>query len=172
LETLCYNKLKLRTWHAIVVIFPVSYPGWNVGGLKLVCTKDMSEQEKDGWKKRQVSYDPKDEAILDPIFAKATTIDNLNQNPSQNFNGSDYFEALVRDVPLHTTFIVPTYLVQSGHWVNSSFHRRIVFVPSDLFFQFILQYLHHIHCYISLKYAYEYGLKNLHLMHGLSCAWT
>jgi hypothetical protein len=45
-----------------------------VGGLKLVCTKDMSEQEKDGWKKRQVSYDPKDEAILDPIFAKATEL--------------------------------------------------------------------------------------------------
>jgi hypothetical protein len=82
-----------------------------VGGLKLVCTKDMSEQEKDGWKKRQVSYDPKDEAILDLIFAEATTTDNLNQNRSQNFNGSDYFEALVRDVPLHTTFIVPAYLV-------------------------------------------------------------
>jgi len=45
LETLCYNKLKLRTWHAIVVLFLVSYLGWNVGGLKLVCTKDMSEQE-------------------------------------------------------------------------------------------------------------------------------
>ncbi len=51
LETLCYNKLKLRTWHAIVVLFLVSYPGWNVGGLKLACTKDMLEQEKDGWKK-------------------------------------------------------------------------------------------------------------------------
>ncbi len=54
-ETLCYSKLKLRAWHAIVVVFLVSYPGWNVGGLKLVCTKDMSEQDKDGWKKRQVS---------------------------------------------------------------------------------------------------------------------
>jgi hypothetical protein len=54
----------------------VSYPGWYVGGLKLVCIKDMSEQEKDKWKKRQVSYDPKDKAILDPIFVEATTIDN------------------------------------------------------------------------------------------------
>ncbi len=36
----------------------------------------MSEQEKDRWKKRQVSYDPKDKAILDPIFAEATTTDN------------------------------------------------------------------------------------------------
>ncbi len=116
----------------------MSYPGWNVGGLKPVCTKDMSEQEKDGWKKRQVSYDPKDEAILDPIFAEATATDNPDRNPSQNFNGSDYFEASVRDVPLHTTFIVPAFLVQSGHRANSSFHRRIVFVPSDLFFLFIL----------------------------------
>jgi hypothetical protein len=132
----------------------------------------MSEQEKDGWKKRQVSYDPKDEAILDPIFAEAKATDNPNRNPSQNFNGSDYFEASVRDVPLHTTFIVPAFLAQSGHRANSSFHRRIIFVPLDLFFQFILQYLHRIHCYVSLKYAYEYGLKNLHLMgypvHGLS----
>ncbi len=54
----------------------MSYPGRNVGGLKPVCTKDMSEQEKDGWKKRQVSYDPKDEAILNPIFAEATATDN------------------------------------------------------------------------------------------------
>ncbi len=122
--------------------------------------------------KRQVSYDPKDEAILDPIFAEATATDNPDRNPSQNFNGSDYFEASVRDVPLHTTFIVPAFLVQSEHRANSSFHRRIVFVPSDLFFLYILQYLHRIRCYISLKYAYEYGLKNLHLMHGLSCAWT
>jgi hypothetical protein len=106
LETLCYSKLKLRTWHAIVVLFLVSYPGWNVGGLKLVCTKDMSEQEKDGWKKRQVSYDPKDKAILDPIFAGATATDNPDQNPSQNFNGLDYFEASVRDVPLQ--YYVPS----------------------------------------------------------------
>jgi hypothetical protein len=106
-----------------------------MGGLKLVRTKDMSEQEKDGWKKRQVSYDPKDEAVFDPIFAEATATDNRSdRNPSQNFNGSDYFEASVRDVPLHTTFIVPAFLVQSGHRANSSFHRRIVFVPSDLFF--------------------------------------
>jgi hypothetical protein len=82
-----------------------------VGGLKLVCTKDMSQQEKDGWKKRQVSYDPKDEAILDPIFAEATTTDNPDRKPNQNFNGSDYFEASVRDVPLHTMFIVPAFLV-------------------------------------------------------------
>jgi hypothetical protein len=73
----------------------------------------MSEQEKDGWKKRQVSYDPKDEAILDPMFAEAT--DNPDRNPSQNFNGSDYFEASGRDVPLHTTFMVPAFLVGSGH---------------------------------------------------------
>ncbi len=79
------------TWHAMVGFFPVSRPGRNVGGLKRVCTKDMSEQEKDGWKKRQVSYDPKDEAILDPMFAEAT--DNPDRNPSQNFNRSDYFEA-------------------------------------------------------------------------------
>jgi len=78
-----------------------------------VCTKDMWEQEKDARKKRQVSYDPKDKAILDPIFAEAATTNNPNRNPSQNFNGSDYFEALVRDVPLHTTFIVPAFLVQS-----------------------------------------------------------
>ncbi len=103
------------TWHAIVVLFPVSRPGRNVGGLKPVCTKDMSEQEKDGWKKRQVSYDPKDEAILDPIFAEATATDNPDRNPSQNFNGSDYFEASVRDVPLRATFMVPAFLVQSGH---------------------------------------------------------
>jgi hypothetical protein len=31
----------------------------------------MWEQEKDAWKKRQVSYDPKEKAILDPIFAEA-----------------------------------------------------------------------------------------------------
>jgi hypothetical protein len=50
----------------------------------------MSEQEKDGWKKRQVSYDPKDEAILDPIFAwEPWATDNPDRNPSQNFNGSD-----------------------------------------------------------------------------------
>jgi hypothetical protein len=55
----------------------------------------MWEQEKDAWKKRQASYDPKDKAILDPIFAEAATTDNPNRNPSQNFNGSDYFEALV-----------------------------------------------------------------------------
>jgi len=143
-----------------------------VGGLKLVCTKDMSEQEKDGWKKRQVSYDPKDEAILDPIFTKATVTGNPDRNPSQNFNESDYFEASVRDVPLHTTFIVPAFLVQFGHRANSSFHRRIIFVPSDFIFLFISQYLHCIRCYVSLKYAYEYGSKNLHLMgypvHGLS----
>jgi hypothetical protein len=47
-----------------------------VGGLKLVHTKDMSEPEKDGWKKRRVSYDPEDEAVFDPIFAEATTTDN------------------------------------------------------------------------------------------------
>jgi hypothetical protein len=105
------QKVKLRIWHAIVVLFLVSYPSWNVGGLKLVCTKDMSEQEKDGWKKRQVSYDHKDEAISDPIFAEATAIDNPDRNPSQNFNESDYFEASVRDVPLHTTFIIPAFLV-------------------------------------------------------------
>jgi len=80
LETLCYSKL--RTWHAIIVLFLVSHPGWNVGGLKLVCTKDMSEQEKDRWKKRQVSYDPKDEAILDPIFAEATVTDNPDRKPN------------------------------------------------------------------------------------------
>ncbi len=73
----------------------------------------MWEQEKNAWKKRQVSYDPKDEATLDPIFAEAVAADNPNQNPSQNFNGSYYFEALVKDVPLHTTFIVPAFLVQS-----------------------------------------------------------
>jgi hypothetical protein len=82
-----------------------------VGGLKLVCTKDMSEQEKDGWKKRRVSYDPKDKAILDLIFAEATATCNPDRNPSQNFNESDYFEASVRDVPLHTMFIVPAFLV-------------------------------------------------------------
>jgi hypothetical protein len=53
-----------------------------VGGLKLVCTKDMWKQEKDAWKKRQVSYDPKDEAILDPMFAEAAITDNPNRNPS------------------------------------------------------------------------------------------
>ncbi len=99
--------------HAIVVLFLASYPGWYVGGFKLGCIKDMWEQEKDAWKKRQVSYDPKDKGILDPIFAEAATINNPNRNPSQNFNGSDYFEALVRDVPLHTTFIVPAFLVRS-----------------------------------------------------------
>jgi len=61
--------------------------------------------------KRQVSYDPKDEAILDQIFAEAVAVDNPDRKPSQNFNGSYYFEALVKDVPLHTTFIVPTFLV-------------------------------------------------------------
>ncbi len=71
----------------------------------------MSEQEKNGWKKRQVSYDPKDEAILDPIFTEATTTDNPDRNPSQNSNGSDYFEASVRDVLSHTTFIAPAFLV-------------------------------------------------------------
>jgi hypothetical protein len=109
----CYSKLKLRTWHAIVVLFLLSYLGWYVGGLKPVCIKDMWEQEKDTWKKQQVSYDPKDEAILDPIFAKAAATDNPHRNPSQNFNGSYHFEALVRDVPLHTMFIVPAFLVQS-----------------------------------------------------------
>ncbi len=99
--------------HAIVVFFLVSYPGWYVGGFKPVCTKDIWEQEKDAWKKRQVSYDPKDNAISDPIFAEAVATDNPNRNPSQNFNRSDYFEALVRDVPLHTTFIVPAFPVQS-----------------------------------------------------------
>jgi len=78
-----------------------------------VCTKDMWKQEKDAWKKRQVSYDPKYEAILDPMFAEAAITDNPNRNPSQNFNGSNYFEASVRDVLLHTTFIVPAFLVQS-----------------------------------------------------------
>jgi len=52
----------------------------------------MWEQEKDAWKKRQASYDPEDKAILDPIFAEAAATDNPNQNPSQNFNRSDYFE--------------------------------------------------------------------------------
>jgi hypothetical protein len=75
----------------------------------------MWEQEKDAWKKRQVSYEPKDKAILDPIFVEAVATDNPNRNPSQNFNGSDYFEPLVRDVPLHITFIVPALLVQSSH---------------------------------------------------------
>ncbi len=84
------EQVKLMAWHAIVVLFPVPYPSRNVGGLKPVCTKDMSEQEKDGWKKRQVSYDPKDEAILDPIFAwEPWATDNPDRNPSQNFNGSD-----------------------------------------------------------------------------------
>ncbi len=78
-----------------------------------MCIKDTWEQEKDAWKKRQVSYDPKDEVIWDPIFAEAAATDNPNRNPSQNFNGTDYFEALVRDVPLHATFIVPAFLVQS-----------------------------------------------------------
>jgi hypothetical protein len=79
-----------------------------------VCTKDVWEQEKDPLKNRQVSYDPKEKAILDPIFAKATVATaNPNRNPSQNFNRSDYFEAFVRDVRLHTTFIVPAFLVQS-----------------------------------------------------------
>jgi len=78
-----------------------------------VCTKDMWEQEKNAWKKRQVSYDPKDEAILDPIFTEAVVANNPDRNPSQNFNESYYFEALVKDVPLHTTFIVPAFLVQS-----------------------------------------------------------
>jgi hypothetical protein len=109
---------------------------------------------------------------LDPIFVEATTIDNPDWNPSQNFKGSNYFETSVRDVPLHTTFVIPAFLVQSWHQANSSFHWHIVFMPSDLFFLFILQYLHCIRCYVSLKYAYEYGLKNLHLMgypvHGLN----
>jgi hypothetical protein len=74
----------------------------------------MWEQEKDARKKRQVSYDPKENAILDPTFAQAAVaIANPNRNPSQNFNGSDYFEAFVRDVRLHTTFIVHASLVQS-----------------------------------------------------------
>jgi hypothetical protein len=62
--------------HAIVVLFLASYPGWYVGGFKLGCIKDMWEQQKDAWKKRQVSYDPKDKAILDPIFAEAAATDN------------------------------------------------------------------------------------------------
>ncbi len=79
-----------------------------------MCTKDVWEQEKDAWKKRQVSYDPKEKAILDPIFGEvAVATANPNRNPSQNFNGSNYFEAFVRDVRLHTTFIVPAFLVQS-----------------------------------------------------------
>ncbi len=45
-------------------------------------------------------------------------------------------------------------------------------MPSDLFFLFLPQYLHCIRRYVSLKYAYEYGPKNLHLMgylvHGLN----
>jgi len=90
-----------------------SYPGWYVGGFELGCIKDMWEQQKDAWKKRQASYDPKDEAILDPIFAEAVATHNPNRNPSQNFDGSDYFEASVRDVPLHTTFIAPAFLVRS-----------------------------------------------------------
>ncbi len=89
------------------------YPDWYAGGLKPVCTKDMWEQQKDAWKKRQVSYDPKDEAILDPIFAEAAATDNPHRSLSQNFNRSDHFEALVKDVPLHTTFIVLAFLVQS-----------------------------------------------------------
>ncbi len=78
--------------HAIVVLFLVSYPGWYLGGFQLVCTKDMWEQEKDAWKKRQASYDPDDKAILDPIFAEAAATDNPNPNRSQNFKRSDYFE--------------------------------------------------------------------------------
>jgi hypothetical protein len=35
---------------------------------------------------------------------------------------------------LHTTFIVPAFLVRSWHEASSSFHPRVVFVPSDLFF--------------------------------------
>jgi hypothetical protein len=74
----------------------------------------MWEQEKDAPKKRQVSYDPKENAILDPIFVEAVVATtNPNRNPSQNFNGSDYFEAFVRDVRLHTMFIVHAFLVQS-----------------------------------------------------------
>jgi hypothetical protein len=33
-------------------------------------------------KKRQVSYDPKDKAILDPIFTEATAMNNPNRNPT------------------------------------------------------------------------------------------
>jgi hypothetical protein len=99
--------------HAIVVFFLASYPGWYVGGFKLGCIKDMWEQQKDAWKKKQLSYDPKDEAILDPIFAEVAATNNPHRNLSQNFDGSDYFEALVRDVPLHITFIVPAFLVWS-----------------------------------------------------------
>jgi hypothetical protein len=43
----------------------------------------MWEREKDAWKKRQVSYDPKEKAILDPIFAEATIATaHPNRNPS------------------------------------------------------------------------------------------
>jgi hypothetical protein len=74
----------------------------------------MWEREKDAWKKRQVSYDPKEKAILDLIFTEATIATaHPNRNPSQKFNGSDYFEAFVRDVRLHTTFVVPAFLVRS-----------------------------------------------------------
>jgi hypothetical protein len=74
----------------------------------------MWEQEKDARKKRQVSYDPKENAILDPIFAEAAVATaNPNRNPSGNFDGSDCFEAFVRDVRLQTTFIVHAFLVQS-----------------------------------------------------------
>jgi len=95
--------------------FLVSYPSWNVGGLKLACTKIRRSKRKTDGKKKQVSYDPKDEPISDPIFAEATITDSPDRNPSQNFHGSDYFEASVKDVPLHTTFTVPAFLVQSGH---------------------------------------------------------
>ncbi len=111
---MCYSQLKVRTSHAIAVLLPVSCPGWYAGGFKPACTKDMWEQEKDAWKKRRVSYDPKEKAILDPIFAEAAVATaDPNRNPSQNFNGSDHFEAFVRDVRLHTTFIVPAFLVRS-----------------------------------------------------------
>jgi hypothetical protein len=68
-----------------------------------MCTKDMWEQEKDAWKKQQVSYDPKDEAILDPIFAKGVATDNPHRNPSQNFNGSDHFERCSFAYYIHST---------------------------------------------------------------------
>jgi hypothetical protein len=84
-----------------------------VGGLKPVCTKDMSEQEKDGWKKEASIIPSQRRGYLGSNLAEAT--DNPDRNPSQNFNGSDYFEASVRDVPLHTTFMVPAFSIGSGH---------------------------------------------------------
>jgi hypothetical protein len=84
--------------------------GWFETG---VHKRYVGARERRMEKEASITYDPEDEAILDPIFAKATTIDNPDRNPSQNFNGSNYFEASVRDVPLHTTFVVFAFLVQS-----------------------------------------------------------